>query len=30
MYVIETYNGDETIVGSFYSFEFVKIIGDVL
>ena len=29
MYVLETYNGDETIVGSFYSFELVKITGDI-
>lgn len=29
MYVLETYNGDETIVGSFYSFELVKVTGDV-
>ena len=29
MYVLETYNGDETIVGSFYSFGLVKITGDI-
>ena len=29
MYVLETYNGDETIIGSFYAFELVKVSGDV-
>lgn len=29
MYVLETYNGDETITGSFYDNELVKISGDV-
>ena len=29
MYVLETYNGDETISGSFYEFELVKVSGEV-
>ena len=29
MYVLETYNGDETISGSFYKFELVKVSGEV-
>jgi len=29
MYVLETYNGEETIVGSFYDFELVKVSGEV-
>ena len=29
MYVLQTYNGDETISGSFYDFELVKISGEV-
>ena len=29
MYVLETYNGDETIAGSFYDFELVRVTGDV-
>ena len=29
MYTLETYNGDETIIGSFYAFELVKVSGDV-
>lgn len=29
MYVLETYNGLETISGSFYDFELVKVAGDV-
>ena len=29
MYTLETYNGDETLKGNFYSYELVKITGDV-